>query len=42
MPSNDLEYRKHGNQKHYNKPLYPNKATLEKYNLKPQGMEWEV
>jgi hypothetical protein len=41
-PTNELEYRRHGNQKHFNKPLYPNKATLEKYNLKLQGMEWEV
>ena len=41
-PTNESEYHKHGNQKHFNKSLYPNKATLEKYDLKPQGMEWEV
>jgi hypothetical protein len=41
-PTNELEYRKHGNKKHFNKPLYPNKATLERHNLKPQGRVWEI
>jgi replicative DNA helicase Mcm len=40
--TNESEYHKHGNQKHLNKPMYPNRTTIEKYNLKPQGMEWEI
>src|SRR5215207_1706926 len=41
-PPNESEYHKHGNQKHMNKAMYPNRATIEKYNLKPQGKQWEV
>jgi hypothetical protein len=41
-PTNESEHHKHGNQKHFNKSLYPNRATIEKFNLKPQGMEWEI
>jgi hypothetical protein len=36
------EYHIHGNQKHLNKPMYPNLATIQKYSLKPQGKEWEI
>jgi hypothetical protein len=32
----------HLGQKHFNKSMYPNMATIEKYSLKPQGKEWEV
>jgi hypothetical protein len=41
-PTNESEYHRHGNQKHLNKPMYPNRATIEKYNLKPQGKAWEI
>ena len=36
------EYQRHGTQKHHNKPMYPNLATIDKYKLKPQGRDWEV
>jgi hypothetical protein len=35
------EYLRHGARRHYNKPMYPNSATIEKYNLIPQGKSWE-
>jgi hypothetical protein len=41
-PTNESEYHRHGNQKHLNKPMYPTRATIEKYNLKPQGKAWEI
>jgi DNA replicative helicase MCM subunit Mcm2 (Cdc46/Mcm family) len=34
----ELEYFKHGDQQHLNKPMYPNMATIEKYGLKTQGI----
>jgi hypothetical protein len=40
--NNESEYFKHGNQKHLNKPMYPNMATIQKYGLMPQGKEWEI
>jgi replicative DNA helicase Mcm len=39
--NSESEYHKHGNQKHFNKSMYPSIATIQKYNLKPQGKEWE-
>jgi DNA replicative helicase MCM subunit Mcm2 (Cdc46/Mcm family) len=40
--NSESEYFKHGNQKHLNKPMYPNMATIQRHGLKPQGKEWEV
>jgi DNA replicative helicase MCM subunit Mcm2 (Cdc46/Mcm family) len=40
--NSEREYLKHGNQKHLNKPMYPNKACLVKHGLKPQEREWET
>jgi hypothetical protein len=37
----EREYLRHGNLRHYNKPMYPNNATIEKHNLIPQGKSWE-
>ena len=36
------EYEKHGDLKHRNKSLYPNKATIKKHKLKAQDKEWEI
>ena len=38
---NETEYLRHGTLRHHNKPMYPNSATIEKYNLIPQGQSWE-
>jgi hypothetical protein len=40
--NNESEYHRHGNQKHFNKSMYPNLATMQKYGLIPQGKEWEI
>jgi replicative DNA helicase Mcm len=40
--ANGQEYRKHCSQKHYNKPAYPNMATIKVNGLKPQGKQWET
>lgn len=40
--NSELEYHRHGNQKHFNRPMYPNLATIQKHDLKPQGKEWEI
>jgi hypothetical protein len=41
-PTNESEYHKHGNQKHFNKSMYPNLATIQNYGLKAQGKRWEI
>jgi hypothetical protein len=39
----EREYRRHGALNHSKNPLlYPSKFELEKYDLTPQGMEWEI
>jgi replicative DNA helicase Mcm len=40
--NHEQEYHIHGNKKHFNKPMYPNMATIKKYGLMLQGKEWEV
>jgi hypothetical protein len=40
--NSESEYFRHGNQKHLNKPMYPNLASITKNGLKPQGRNWEV
>ena len=40
--NSEVEYHRHGNQKHFNRPIYPNLATIQKHDLKPQGKEWEI
>jgi hypothetical protein len=38
----EMEYLKHGAQKHFQKPMFTGPEDIEKYGLKPQGREWEV
>ena len=39
----ETEYKKHGAQNHHKNPLlYPSKAEIKKYGLKPQGKSWEI
>jgi hypothetical protein len=39
----ELEYQSHGVLNHSSNPLlYPSKAEIEQYGLKPQGKEWEI
>jgi replicative DNA helicase Mcm len=40
--NSESEYHRHGNQKHFNKSMYPNLATIQNYGLKPQGKTWEI
>lgn len=40
--NSESEYHRHGNQKHFNKSMYPNLATIQKHGLKLQGKEWEI
>jgi hypothetical protein len=41
--NSESEYKKHGGNKHTKNPLlYPSKAEIEHYGLKPQGKEWEI
>jgi hypothetical protein len=41
--NDETDYRSHAIQKHTGIPvLYPTKAELEKYGLKPQDKEWEI
>jgi DNA replicative helicase MCM subunit Mcm2 (Cdc46/Mcm family) len=40
--NSELEYLKHGDRKHPNKPMFPNIACIVKNGLKAQGKEWEV
>lgn len=35
------EYAKHGLSEHRYKPMFPNEAELQRYNLKSQGKRWE-
>jgi hypothetical protein len=39
----EREYRRHGAQNHSKNPLlYPSRFEIEKYDLTPQGKEWEI
>jgi hypothetical protein len=41
--NDEKDYHRHAAQKHSGIPvLYPTKAELEKYGLKPQGKSWET
>ena len=41
--NDEKDYHRHAVQKHTGIPvLYPTKAELEKYGLKPQGKSWEI
>jgi hypothetical protein len=41
--NDEKDYHRHAAQKHSGIPvLYPTKAELEKYSLKPQGKSWEI
>ena len=41
--NDEKDYHRHAAQKHTGIPvLYPTKAELEKYGLKPQGKSWEI
>jgi hypothetical protein len=35
-------YEHHGSREHFGKPIFPTKTEIEKYDLKPQGKEWEI
>jgi hypothetical protein len=41
-PGSKIEYNDHCSKNHPNLSGYPNMASLEKYGLEPQGMDWEV
>ncbi len=41
-PENKDEYDNHCCKEHPGKSGYPNKASIEAYNLEPQAMDWEV
>jgi hypothetical protein len=40
--NDESKYLKHGAQKHYKKPMFPNLTELKKYGLKYQNKTWEI
>jgi len=41
QPVSKSDYNQHCWEKHRGKAGYPNKASIKKYSLQPQGMDWE-
>jgi hypothetical protein len=41
QPSNKQGYDSHCQHEHANLPAYPNKPSIDAYDLKSQGMSWE-